>query len=294
MKKQIKLLVVVSIFVGIISFVSCFDRGMNSGVNTSNNQSTYDKVIQSKTIRVGYIPYPPGLVKDPNTKQLSGIFHDVLVEAGRNLELKIEFTEELNFGSMIEAIKSNRVDMVCTAVWANSQRGKQVDFTTPLYFSPVKAYVKDGNTKFDSNIAGLNSSGVTISTLDGEMTSIIAKFDFPNATVASMPQNTDVSQLLLNVADGKADVTFVEPVVANEFIKNNPGKVKEISNVKALRIFPNVMMVGDGETKFLSMMNSALEELQNNGFVDKVIDKYEPYPNSFYRVAVPYKEQTKP
>ena len=32
------------------------------------------------------------------------------------------------------------------------------------------------------------------------------------------------------------------------------------------------------------------QELINNGFVDKVIAKYEKYPNSFYRVQLPYRQ----
>jgi ABC-type amino acid transport substrate-binding protein len=64
-------------------------------------------------------------------KELSGIFHDVLVEAGRNLSLHIDFTEELSWGTMIEAIKSGRVDIVCAAIWPTARRAKFVDFTTP-------------------------------------------------------------------------------------------------------------------------------------------------------------------
>jgi len=49
-------------------------------------------------------------------------------------------------------------------------------------------------------------------------------------------------------------------------------------------------MVGKGEDRLRSTLNTAIQELVNNGFVDRVIDKYEKYPNSFQRVAIPYKE----
>ena len=268
-------------------------KGLNANKIEAHQEvkTTYDRVIESGSIRVGYVPSPPGLIKDPNNKELSGIFHDVLVEAGRNLSLRVDFTEELSWGTMIEAIKSGRVDLVCAAIWPTAQRAKFVDFTVPLYFSPIKAYVKMGNKKFNSNIAELNSAKVKISTIDGEMTSIIAKFDFPNASVLSMPQNTDKSQLHLNVATGKADVTFDEPATAKDFMKNNPGKIQEIQNVPPLRVFPNAMMTRKGDIKFLSMINTALDELENSGFIDKIIKKYEIYDNSFYRVALPYREK---
>jgi hypothetical protein len=37
------------------------------------------------------------------------------------------------------------------------------------------------------------------------------------------------------------------------------------------------------------MLDVAIEDLLNSGYVDKVLDKYEPYPGTFYRVARPYR-----
>jgi len=214
--------------------------------------------------------------------------HDVLVEAGKNLELKIEFTEEVGWGTMVEAVQTGKVDMVCTGLWPSSTRGKFADFTAPIYYSPIRAYVKKGNKKFDGNIAIANSPDVNIATVDGEMTSIIAKFDFQKAKTLALPQNSDVSQVLLNVASGKADITFVESVVANQYLANNPNSIQAVANVAPQRVYPNVMMVPKGDIKFESMLNVAFEELANSGTTDKIITKYEKYPNSFLRKQLPY------
>jgi ABC-type amino acid transport substrate-binding protein len=263
----------------------------NQQVVKTENRSIYDKVLESKTIRVGYISYPPGLSKDPNTGKLSGIMYDVLMEAGKNLEFKIDFVEEVGWGTMVEAVQTGKVDLVCTGLWPSSTRGKFTDFTDPIYFSPIKAYVKAGNKKFDGNLKAANAKDVKIATIDGEMTSIIKKFDFPDATSEALPQNSDVSQVLLNVSQGKADITFVEPYIANEYLKNNPGSIMLVANVEPLRVFPNVMMIPKGDVKFQSMLNTAFDELANNGFVDKVISKYEKYPNSLLRRQSPYRIQ---
>lgn len=279
---------ILTIIIGcLIIFCSC-----RNGTNkTEDTKSVYDKVLETKTIRVGYISYPPGLSKDPNTGKLSGIMHDVLMEVGKSLELKIDFVEEVAWGTMVEAVQSGKVDLVCTGLWPNSTRGKFVDFTEPIYFSPIKAYVKAGNNRFDGNLKAANSKDVKIATIDGEMTSIIAKFDFPNAIPEALPQNSDVSQVLLNVAQRKADITFVEPYIASEYLKNNPGSIQEVIKVEPLRVFPNVMMIPKGDVKFQSMLNTSIEELANNGFVDKVVTQYEKYPNSLLRKQHPYRIQ---
>lgn len=283
--------VIKSAILGVLIFgISIFILSCGGGVRNISEKDAYDRVNAEGKIRVGYISYPPSFIKDPNTGQMSGIFYEVLQEAGKNLDLKIDYTEEVAWGTMIEAVKSNRVDLVSTGIWPTSARGKSADFSTPLYYSTVRAYSAANDNRFDGNIDAVNNADVRIAVVDGEMSSIIARTDFPIAQAKSLTQSTDIAQLLLEVATKKADLTFVEPAVASEYMNANPGKIKEVVNVKPLRIFPNVMMVAKGEQRLLSTLNTAINELINNGFVDKVIQKYEKYPGSFQRVAVPYKE----
>ena len=44
-----------------------------------------------------------------------------------------------------------------------------------------------------------------------------------------------------------------------------------------------------GEPEFKAMLDTVLAEVINSGALDKIIDKYEPVPNLFYRVALPYR-----
>ena len=89
MIKQIKHSLSAIMLVASLLFFGCTGKE-NQSSNTVATKSTYDKVLESKTIRVGYISYPPSFIKDPNTKNLSGIFHDVLMEAGRKMEIKAQ------------------------------------------------------------------------------------------------------------------------------------------------------------------------------------------------------------
>ena len=288
MRKNLKLIRTLSLLM-LLLVTSCKDSSRD-GSSVNQNQSDYYRIVREGKIRVGYISYPPSFIHDPNTNQFSGIFHEVLQEIGRRAQLKIEYTEEVGWGTMIEAIQTNKVDIICTGVWPTIERGKQINFTSPLYYSVIKAYTRYGNNNLDGDIAKLNSSEFSVSAIDGEMTSIIANSDFPKAKLASLPQTTDISQLLLEVANGKADATFAEPAVAGAFMASNPNKIKEIQKIEPLRIFPNTMIVGKSNYELLSTLNIALEELHNNGFIEQVVNKYEKYPNSFYRVANLYRK----
>jgi polar amino acid transport system substrate-binding protein len=257
-------------------------------------ESVYDRVIKAGKIRCAYIVYPPGASKDPNTGKLYGISVETVQEAGKNLDLEIEWTEEVGWGSMIEGLESDRYDLVVSGIWPNASRAKLVDFSTPLYYSGIGLYVRQSDNRFPATVGedglkNLDTGSIKISTIDGEMSDIIARSQFPNAQRVSLPQISDVSQLLLNVAQGRADLTFVEPYIGNQFLQNNPGTVKNIMEQKPIRIFGNTVMFRRGQTEFKSMLNTAIEELINNGFVDALMDKYEIFPGALYRRSYPYR-----
>jgi len=285
--KIVSAIIAIAIIIGIGFLFSINSTKQN--LQTAK-QTTYDKIIKNGKIRVGYISYPPSFIKDPNTGKYSGIFYDVLQEIGKKLGVEIDYKEEVSWGTMIEAIRSGRVDLIATGVWPTTERGKYVDFANPLYYSTVRAYARADDNRFDGNLSRINNSDIKISSIDGEMTSMIAQIDYPKAKQVSLPQLSDVSQVLLDVATGKADVTFVEPAIALEYMSKNPGQIKEVENVKPVRVFPTAMIVGKGEVEFLSTLNIAIEELVNNGFVNRTIEKYEKYPGSFQRLSLPFRE----
>ena len=253
----------------------------------SSTKGTYDKVLASGTIRCGYVPYPPGLIKDPNTGKISGIFPEILEEAAKNLGFKVVWAEEVGWGTMVEGLQNSRYDIIGSPVWPLSTRARVADFTEALYYGGAEAYVRNDDHRFDSDITVLNDAKFKIATIDGEVTEQIAQNDFPKANRVSQPQSTDISLLLLSVADGKADVTFAEPHVAYEFIKKNPGKIRAAQPGNPLRLYPNTLMLKQEDVVLRRVIDNAIAELQNNGYVERVLLKYEPFPGAFYRNAKP-------
>jgi ABC-type amino acid transport substrate-binding protein len=271
------------VFICLLVLSACERAGGGAGTDP-----TYDRVIENGQIRVGYIAYPPSFIIDPNTKKFSGISHDVLEAAAGKLGLRVQYAEEVAWGTMIEAINTGRVDMIATGIWPNANRGKFASFSSPLFYSPVAAYVRADDARFDGDISKANQPTVRISVVDGEMAEQIAITDFPQAQRVSLPQQTQVSQLLLEVQSGKGDVTFVEPAVARDYIQANPGRIRPVSGIPPLRTFPTTFMTANGSPKLLNMLDVAVAELVRNGEVDQIVDKYEKDPNTIIRVRRTY------
>jgi ABC-type amino acid transport substrate-binding protein len=249
---------------------------------------TYDRVIKSRVIRCGYDIWPPIIIQDLNTTKLSGIFYDYMEFIGRNLSLKIEWVSGTTYANYFEELDYGRIDAMCAGVWPIGTAIAAVDFTDPLYYIAINAYVRDGDTRFDPKLSILNNPTFTIADIDGLVPARIAAQDFPNAKTLSLPQTTPASDMLLSVANGKADITFTDALTAGDFVKNNPGKLRQVPLTNPVRIFGNTIAVGKGNEAFLRMLNNATQELQNSGAVDRILDQYEPYPNSFQRIAKPY------
>ena len=203
--------------------------------------------------------------------------------------MKIEWTEEVGWGSQIEGLDKDRYDLVGSPVWANPKRGKLTTLSIPVYYSGIGVYVRANENRFDNDFSKINMKDVKVGTIDGETSDLIADNDFPNATKQSSPENTDISQKFLDLDKKSCDVVFAEPYFAYEYSKNNPGKIKNIAAENPIRLFGNVYMMKAGEWQLKQMLDVAIQDLINSGYVDKVIAKYEPAPNLFYRVASPYK-----
>lgn len=254
-------------------------------------QNTYERVMKSGKIRCGYIVWPPEFIKDVNTGEYSGLSYDLVTEAAKRLNLEVEWTAEVNFQTMTAGLDANHYDMLCFSLYRYTQQAKRLDFTTPLFYSGTGIYVRTDDNRFDNDLSAINSPDITLSTMDGEMSQFIAQDDFPNAKTVSLPQLADYSQLLMNVKTKKADVAFVNELVADNFMRSNPGVLKNIAKASPIRVFSHGFAFSKGEYDFGRMMDITLEEMQDHGIVDKILDKYDSDEKVYLRVAKPYRPQ---
>jgi len=257
-----------------------------------SNASVYDRVLESGKIRAAYIVYPPGSYKDPNTGDLSGVFIDALNQVGKDLELEVEWTEEVAWGTMIEGLLSDRYDIVGNGIWETPGRGKVVDFTIPLFYSGLGVFVRSDESRFDKDTQAANSSDVKIAVIDGEISELMAKTKFPKAKPVSLGQISDVSQMMLNVSQGKADVAVIEPYIGYEYMQENPGALKNVAQAQPIAVFGNSMMFRDNQPQFESMLNTALQSQLNGGNISALMEKYIPEDGLMYSVAFPYRSDS--
>ncbi len=265
-------------------------------VTTEQKESVYERVMRTGVIRAAYMSYPPAVIKDTTTGKLSGTFVDTLEEVAKNLNLKLEWTEDVGWTGQIEGLNTDRYDIVGSPVWANPNRGKITTMSVPVYYSGIGVWVRNDESRFEKSVdrvdwdfSKINNANIRIGIIDGETGDLIARTAFPNAQRVSSIQSTDISEKFLELKTGKSDVTFAEPFFGFEFLRTNPGTVKNIAAAKPIQVLGNCYMFKKNEFQMKQMLDATIEGLLNSGFIDRVLSKYEKDPGTFYRVADPYK-----
>ncbi|MFY9288229.1 MAG: transporter substrate-binding domain-containing protein [Alphaproteobacteria bacterium] len=249
-------------------------------------ETAFERVMRTKTLRCGYAPVGLALQKDPNTGALSGTVYDVMEALGSALDIKIDWAEEITFGTAMTGLQSGRYDAVCSNLYARPNWMPHAELSESYQYVPVNAYVKVGDHRFVTREA-VNRPEVKIAYQDGTVPAFIKKTDFPNAGALAVV-DMDYSDILLGVATGKADITFVEPAVAEDFMKNNPDKIELAAAISPLYVFPIVLAVNKGEHSLNSMLSGAIKYLQNKDSIEMILRKHEKYPGMFWRAAPTY------
>ncbi|MGE4352294.1 MAG: substrate-binding periplasmic protein [Bdellovibrionales bacterium] len=250
-------------------------------------QDGIDRVNKSNTLRCGYVPYPPAMVQDFKTGKWSGFEVDIVGAVAARLGLTVDYTVETGWATVVADLKSHKFDMLCSSFWVHPNVGRFALFSRPAFFQPVFVVSRADDTRFGSAV-NLNDPALKMVALDGDNPVNIAAADFPKAQVVTLPNMTDFSQVLVNVADGKADFTIVDVVTFGNYNKHNPKKLRIVTPDKPIRIYPASYVFEAGDGVLRDAVNAALDELILDGTLDRIFDKYEVYPYSYYRARIPF------
>jgi ABC-type amino acid transport substrate-binding protein len=256
--------------------------------DAAQKESVYTRVMRTKTIRCGYHAWPPTMIKDPNTGQLSGIYYDYMMELGKRLSMDIEWSEEIGLGEFVSALETRRIDAMCHAIWPNSQRAKVMDFVQPIFYDVLFAFTREGSTRFDNNMEAANDPSVKIGVIDGASSSTIARVDFPNAQAVALPEMSTGADLFLQLSSGKVDLIINDLATAKKYMAFNPGHIHQVPTAVPIRVFAGGLAIAKEQDAFRSMLNLATAEMISSGVAEKIIAKYEEYPGSLYRPTKPY------
>ncbi len=261
----------IAAFIGVKAFMP---EGVVS-TSVEKPETTYEKIMRTGEIDCGYATWPPFLYKEPNSGELVGASVDIMAEIGDYLGLKINWVEEVGFGNYLEGLKTKRYDMMCITEWPSPARIKQHALSKPVYYSSIYAYVRADDDRFDGRPELMNTPDTRVIYLEGSSDDQIVKESFAQAQKHALPQGADYSQVLLDLMTNKGDIAFVDEGVERDFAVNNPGKIRKVADIDAIRFFAETFSFRDEDGKLKGMMDATIDHLIASGFIKDTLKKYE-------------------
>jgi ABC-type amino acid transport substrate-binding protein len=248
-------------------------------------ESAYDRIIAKGEITCGVVPWAPYVIIDPNTKEWSGFIVDLFRKTFATLDIKVTF-KEVVLGNQIQDLNTGRVDAICgDGPWTMSA-AKFVDYSEPLYATPVHAYVRIDDDRFKKR-GDLNDKSVKFTGIDGDLSVDLVQRLFPKAQLTTMGSMTDVSQMFVNIETKKADVAIVDPGAFSAYEKENPNKLKK-TLPDVLGVYRNVISTKKGDIKTLGLVNQAVDNGHDFGIIRDVLDEFDPEHNKIMRIKDRY------
>ncbi len=187
---------------------------------------------------------------------------------GKNIEVI-----DMEFGALLPALISGKVDMVGAGLSITEERAKKVLFSESYYPSGIAAAVrsktKPANVTATGKLRGIDDiKDKRIGVLLGSIHGVYATKNYPQAKILEF-QN--VSDKLMALKTEKIDVTFFDQTALKEVFKNN----KEL-DVLAKNIFtvPIAAGINKQNDQLRNQFNAFLKEIKSNGIYNEMVNRW--------------------
>ena len=267
---------------------SLFLAGLLAACPAHAADSVADRVLDSETLRCGYAEWTPVLFKDMASGEMQGMSKDIMEQVARKIGVRIDWAENAGWGTIAEGLVGGRYDMVCVTLGQITARARAIDFSRPVFYMPVYPVVRANDTRFDKDLSLLEQPETKLGVLEGEASALCAAERVPKAATVAIPQTSDYSLLMEDIRAKKSDISFITADTFDSFNKNQPGVFKIAQQGKPVSVGAAGFGLPPGDMRFKTLIDTAIQELQNEGEIDRIMDKYDPKGRIFLRPPLPY------
>ena len=205
--------------------------------------------------------FPPYEYKDGD--DVVGIDAEIAQALADKLGLQLEIVD-MDFDSLVASVQSGKIDMSLAGMTVTEERKQNVDFTDS-YATGVQVII----VKEDSDIASADDlEGKLIGVQQGTTGHLYCADDFGEDNVIPYANGATAVQALLQ---GKVDCVVIDQEPAKAFVEANEGlKILET----AYTTEDYAAAVSKDNQALTAALNSALQELKDDGTIQGILDKY--------------------
>ena len=243
-----------------LSLAAC---GGSASTETVSSEAASSEAASSEAVSTEEAASADAAALTTDNGDFEGIDIEVAGAIAKKLGLELQ-VDDMDFDAALLAAQNGKSDMVMAGVTVTDERLKVMDFSD-TYAEGIQSII----VPEDSDIATADDlSGKTIGTQRGTTGYLYCTDDFGEENVIAYDNGLTAVQALNN---GQVDAVVIDNAPAQEFVAANPG-LKILDTAYAQEDY--AIGVAKGNTQLLDAINGALEELQDDGTLQAIVDKY--------------------
>ncbi len=251
------------------ALAGCGGSGSSSASTSAASDSSYTLVTDGK-LTIGTSPdFPP--FENLENDEYVGLDMDLARALAEKLGLEVEF-KNLQFDAIIPAVAAGgQVDLGISGITIDPERAEQVDFSDSYYIDDlaVVAMKDNADVTSDTYADALNQDGIILAVQSGTTGESYAQENFPNATTQPYGTATDCFAAM---QAGQAVAVVTNKAVGAKMVKDSytdAQVVKEIATGEEYGV-----AVNKDNSALLDAINDAIDELEQDGSLDDIVNKY--------------------
>lgn len=264
MKKLISIILIISM---LLVLAACGQTDTTS--NNDNSKTKLEEIKEAGKLVIGTSAgYPPyEFHKEINGKDtIVGFDIDIAKEIAKDLGVELEI-KDMQFSGLLAALNAGKIDIVIAGMTPTEERKKNVDFSKVYYIAQQAVVVNKENVDSFKTVDDLKDKIVGVQ--KGTTQEEIAKNLLNENQIKPLGK---VSDIMLEVINGKIDAVIVEAPVANSYAAQNPNLA-----VSAIKLNTgdsgSAIAIKKGNEELVDAVNKTLDRLIENGLIEDFVTK---------------------
>ena len=235
----------------------------------ASDSPVLDRVIESKTLRVGMSGNQPPM----NTMSRSGQLIGYDVDLARSLALAMGAELDIvtmPFGDLIDSLESGKIDMVMSGMAITADRSRHVSFVGP-YMMSGKSILTKSSVLADARSAGdFNRSELRLAALTNSTSQEFIEEVAPEAKLVKVKDYEDAIKMVI---DGKVDALVADMPVCRLTVMRYPGEGL-VTLKEPLSVEPFGIAVSLNDARFAELVDNYLDTYTRMGTLAALRQKW--------------------
>lgn len=252
-----KLLTVLLACAMLVSLAACGNDKQGSATGTGDGEQKETLVMATNA------EFPPYEYWENN--QIVGIDAEVAAAIADKLGMELRI-DDMAFDATLAALQSNQADIVMAGMTVTEERLQSVNFSDSYAEAHQVVIVTE-----DSEIATVDDlAGKQIGVQTNTTGDIYTTDDFGDEAIQRYNRGADA---VLALTEGMLDAVVIDLEPAKAFVAANEG-LKILETEYATEEY--AIAINKNNTELLEKVNTALQELKDDGTLQQIVDKYIP------------------